>query len=34
LWRNSSGVVAVWEISGTSTIGGGTLANPGPAWHA
>jgi hypothetical protein len=34
LLQNSGGAVAIWEISGTGIIGGGTLANPGPAWHA
>lgn len=33
LFRNSSGAVAVWEVSGTSAIGSGSLANLGPTWH-
>jgi hypothetical protein len=34
LWQNSSGAVAIWELNGTSIIGGGSLSNPGPSWHA
>jgi hypothetical protein len=30
LFQNTSGAVAIWEISGTTMTGGGTLANPGP----
>jgi hypothetical protein len=33
LRQNDSGEVAVWEINGTSVIGGGSVANPGPTWH-
>jgi hypothetical protein len=34
LWRNDSGEADIWELSGTSVIGGGSLGNPGPSWHA
>ena len=34
LWQNTSGEVAIWEMNGTSVIGGGRLGNPGPSWHA
>jgi hypothetical protein len=33
LIQSSSGDVAICEMSGTSIIGGGSIANPGPAWH-
>jgi hypothetical protein len=34
LWQNDDGTVAIWELNGTSVIGGGVVwANPGPAWH-
>jgi hypothetical protein len=33
LWQNDSGEAAVWEMNGTSLIGGGSLGNPGPTWH-
>jgi hypothetical protein len=33
LFQNTSGAVAIWEISGTTMTGGGTLANPSPTWH-
>ncbi len=36
LFQNkSTGQVSVWEMDGTSLIGGGPVsANPGPSWHA
>jgi hypothetical protein len=33
LWQNTSGEVAIWEMNGTSVIGGASLGNPGPSWH-
>jgi uncharacterized repeat protein (TIGR03803 family) len=33
LWQNTSGEVAIWEMNGTSVIGGADLGNPGPGWH-
>ena len=30
LFQNSSGAVAVREVSGTSVIGSGSFGNPGP----
>ena len=33
LFQNSSGAVSIWEMNGTSVIGGGNLGNPGPTWH-
>ena len=33
LFQNSSGAVAVWEVSGTTITHASTLANPGPTWH-
>ena len=34
LLQNSSGQVVIWELNGTSIIiGGGNVADPGPAWH-
>ena len=35
LWQNAIGQAAIWEMNGTSIIGGGTVApNPGPSWNA
>jgi hypothetical protein len=34
LLQNDSGEVAIWELNGASVIGGGSIANPGPSWHA
>jgi hypothetical protein len=35
LWQNtSSGQVSIWEMDGTTRIGGGPVADPGPSWHA
>ena len=31
LWQNSSGAGDIWELNGTSVIGGGSLGNPGPS---
>jgi V8-like Glu-specific endopeptidase len=35
IWlQNSSGPLALWDMSGTNITGGGEVAsNPGPAWH-
>jgi FG-GAP repeat protein len=33
LLQSSGGEVAIWEMNGTSIIGGGVIANPGPTWH-
>ena len=32
--NTSSGQVSVWEMDGTTIIGGGPVANPGPSWNA
>jgi hypothetical protein len=35
LFQNkSTGQVSVWEMDGTTRIGGGAVANPGTSWHA
>ena len=34
LWQNTGGEVVIWEMNGTSVIGGASLGNPGPSWHA
>jgi hypothetical protein len=36
IWlQNSGGPLAVWQMQGTSVIGGGLVGgNPGPAWHS
>jgi hypothetical protein len=34
LLQHTDGWVAIWEMDGTSAIGGGVLAyNPGPSWQ-
>jgi uncharacterized repeat protein (TIGR03803 family) len=34
LWQNTtSRQVAIWEMNGTSVIGGGNLGDPGPGWQ-
>ena len=33
LWQNDNGSVAIWEMNGTSFVGGGGVGNPGPEWH-
>jgi len=33
LWQSDNGQVAIWEMNGTSFIGGASLGNPGPGWH-
>jgi hypothetical protein len=35
LFQNTtSGQVSIWELNGSTLIGGGTVsADPGPAWH-
>src|SRR6202011_2184441 len=31
---NADGAAAIWEMNGTSIVGGGVLpVNPGPSWH-
>jgi hypothetical protein len=32
VFQNTDGAVALWDMSGTSVIGGGLVANPGPTW--
>jgi hypothetical protein len=32
VWRNDNGKVAVWEMNGTTMVGGAVVANAGPAW--
>ena len=34
LWQADGGAVSIWEMNGTSAIGGGSVGNPGPTWHA
>jgi hypothetical protein len=34
LCQKGSGEVAIWEMDGTSIVGGGIVANPGLGWHA
>ena len=35
LFQNTSGQTSIWEMDGTTQIGGGPLSpNPGPSWHA
>jgi len=34
LWKNATGEADIWELNGTSIIGGGSLGNPGPSWYA
>ncbi len=31
--QNNDGSVALWDMSGTTVVGGGLVANPGPTWH-
>ena len=31
--RTTTAPPAIWETNGSSVIGGGSLANPGPSWH-
>jgi hypothetical protein len=31
LWQNDNGEAEIWEVNGTSVIGGGSLGNPGPS---
>jgi glucose/arabinose dehydrogenase len=33
LWQNTDGRPAIWEMNGTTIIGGGLLTNPSAAWH-
>ena len=33
LWQNSDGSLSIWEMDGLTAIGGGSLWNPGSAWH-
>jgi hypothetical protein len=34
LFQNTSGHPYIDEMNGTSLVGGGSLGNPGPSWHA
>jgi WD40 repeat protein len=31
--QNTDGSVALWDMNGTSIVGGGLVANPGPGWE-
>jgi hypothetical protein len=33
LFQNDDGTVAIWQMSGTSLVGGGLIGNPGASWH-
>jgi hypothetical protein len=33
LWQNDSCAVVIWQMNGTSVIGGASLANSGPTRH-
>jgi hypothetical protein len=33
LFQNSSGVLDIWEMNGTSVVASSSLGNPGPTWH-
>ena len=33
LWHHDNGQVAIWELNGTTVIGGGLVGNPGPSWE-
>ena len=33
VWQNNDGTPAIWDMNGTSIIGGGLLPNPGATWH-
>ena len=33
LFQNDDGTVAIWQMSGTTVVGGGTIGNPGVSWH-
>ena len=34
LQNASTGQVSIWEMDGTTRIGGGAVSHPGPSWHA
>jgi uncharacterized repeat protein (TIGR03803 family) len=35
LWQNANGQASIWDMNGTTRIGGGPVsANPGPTWRA
>jgi V8-like Glu-specific endopeptidase len=35
LWQNTNGQTAIWDMSGTNVVGGGSVTpNPGPSWQA
>ena len=34
LLQNTSGAVAIWEMSGAHLMSSAVVANPGPSWHA
>ncbi len=31
--QNNDGSVALWDVNGTTVLGAGLVANPGPTWH-
>jgi len=33
VWQNTNSDVVLWQMNGTAIVGGGEIANPGPAWH-
>jgi hypothetical protein len=33
LWQNTDGQVFVWQMNGTTQLGGGFVASPGTSWH-
>ena len=33
LFQNSTGEADIWDVNGTSVIGGGSIGNSGPRWH-
>jgi hypothetical protein len=33
LWQSTDGAVAIWEMNGTTIVGGSVIGNPGPSWH-
>ena len=32
LFENTSGTYAIWDLSGSAIVGGGTIGNPGSNW--
>jgi hypothetical protein len=33
LFADAAGDLAIWEMNGTSIVGGGQIGNPGSVWH-